>query len=269
MRTVSDDDRPAVVADVAVDPLQRAQQRHDQPARTCRNRSRARDRDRPPRARRSPSGRAKIRVAFAASCDLADQSTKCAPVVDPATGTGHRLVFDVQRSAAPAATTRSGSSDRRRRRSRRCLLRARRFCDVRGLDARDRCRRGRRSAAAAGCSVQLRSTMPVPSAGPHCTVGTVHRRAVCVTVAEKVTTYGLPGVNAELLARRQAAGVLVIERQRRRAPSPPISDRARLEERLRERRRSRRDRRTDSVNGSAVPPRTVCGTSSSGAPRAS
>ena len=69
------DDRPAVVADVAVDPLQRAQQRHDEPARTCRSRSRAPDRDRPRRARRSPSGRRRMPRRSAAPLNSIDHET--------------------------------------------------------------------------------------------------------------------------------------------------------------------------------------------------
>ena len=98
--------------------------------------------------------------------------------------------------------------------------------------------------------------MPLPIAGPHCTVGSSGLPA-CDTVAEKSMTYGEPG-RRELLARGEPAGVLIFERQRR-GRRRRVDARSALgcEERLRQRRRWPRRPARDSVNGSGRAGRSV------------
>ena len=157
---------------------------------------------------------------------------KCAPVRRPWRPERHveRAVFDVHAAVLQEAPRR-GSSDRRRRRTRTCPPGPAFSATLFGLDARRRCRRGRKSAAAADCRSRVLATMPLPMPGPHCTVGTTVFPP-CVTVAEKSMTYGDWSEKANFFRALQTAGVLVFECQRRTARCHLDAIGARFEERL-------------------------------------
>ena len=181
------DDRPAVVADVAVDPLQRAQQRHHQPgehAEVDRAHQIAVDRGEHVEVLRAEE----ITRGAAGACVEPDRPRRrsSAPVFDPrpAPAIGRYSTCD----ALPARQRpRSGSSDRRRRRSPNMPSSFGLFWMFEVLTRVDRSRRGRRSAAPAGCSCRCarrcRCRAPAPTA-PSAFSGV----PPCVTVALKLTT---------------------------------------------------------------------------------